>query len=98
AVLHLICGLSLSHSSFVLGCLRTIIHLATGENAAFADSLPKDPRTVLRDFNIEPSSVPFVCCPKCYSCYPLGPGNVYPERCTYRATNASPVCNRTLRK
>jgi hypothetical protein len=101
AVLHLLCGLSLAHSSFVLGCLRMILHLSSGTNTgfgSFADHLPKDTRTLLRDFDIEPSSIPFVCCPKCFSCYPIGPNDAYPERCPYRATDTSSVCNRTLQK
>jgi Transposase family tnp2 len=102
--LHLLCGLSLRHCNFILGCLGLIIRLARGPGSntepgpsLFRD-IPLDTRTLLRDMDIEPSSLAFVCCPKCYKCYMLDDSNSYPERCTNKATSTSNVCHRRLRK
>jgi hypothetical protein len=62
-------------------------------------SVHADIRTVLDEMNLEPSTKAFVCCPRCFSCYPFTPGETtYPTHCTRQDTPTSRVCNRLLRK
>jgi len=60
--------------------------------------MPVDPRTVIDAFNLNPVSKTFVCCPKCFSCYPLDDSHSYPERCSFKSTPDAATCNRLLRK
>ncbi|KAG1885889.1 uncharacterized protein F5891DRAFT_1232191 [Suillus fuscotomentosus] len=60
--------------------------------------MPVDPRTVIDAFNLNPVSKTFVCCPKCFSCYPLDDSHSYPERCPFKSTPDAATCNRLLRK
>ncbi|KAG1881307.1 hypothetical protein F4604DRAFT_1521823, partial [Suillus subluteus] len=64
---------------------------------AITSSIPIDPRTVIDTFNLNPASKAFVCCPKCFSCYPLDDREGYPERCTTKSTPDAATCNRLLR-
>lgn len=64
-------------------------------------TVPADMRTVLNFMNLTPSTESFVCCPRCFFLYPIGPSDTspsYPERCTNRFAPDSEPCNRTLRK
>jgi hypothetical protein len=107
-VLHYICGVSFARCKFVLHAIRKILELAyrsrggslTVEEHLVLNSLPNDPRTMFRQFDIEEDTKAFVCCPKCYKCYTMDPENreSYPVRCTNEPTSTSGPCNRTLRK
>lgn len=61
---------------------------------------PNDTETILSFMNLEPKTKAFVCCPTCFQIYPFDPKSppTYPEQCTYRATQRSPECKRSLRK
>ena len=62
-------------------------------------SVHADLRTVLDELKLEPSTKAYVCCPRCFSCYPFTPGDTtYPTHCTKQDTPSSPVCSRLLRK
>ncbi|KAG1772120.1 hypothetical protein EDD22DRAFT_741923, partial [Suillus occidentalis] len=70
AILHLLCGTSLSHCQFILYCVKLLLELSSASHA-ITSSIPVDPRTVIDTFDLNPVSKAFVCCPKCFSCYSL---------------------------
>ena len=62
-------------------------------------SVYSDIRTVLDELRLEPTTKAYVCCPRCFTCYPFSPGDTtYPTHCTKQDTPSSRVCNRRLRK
>lgn len=51
--------------------------------------------------DLTPTMESYVCCPRCFFLYPLGPSDTspsYPERCTNRDAPDADPCNRTLRR
>ncbi|KAI6028259.1 hypothetical protein F5J12DRAFT_678078, partial [Pisolithus orientalis] len=102
AVLHLLCGVSMDHCTFILSGLHLVLKLSllvqsmsSGEAANNADSVPQDIRSVVDALSLSPVTKEFVCCPKCFSCYPL---ESFPERCTNQDTPSSAICQRLLQK
>lgn len=64
------------------------------------DRLPKDPRTVLNRFDLDPRCSSFLQCPECYSLYPYN-GTItstLPEfdKCTHKPTPTSLPCDAPL--
>jgi len=77
--------------------MKLLVELLSAPSA-ITSNIPIDPRTVLDTFDFKPASKAFVCCPKCFSCYPLDDSDPYPERCTFQSTPDAVTCNRLLRK
>lgn len=101
SVLHLLCGLSLDHCNFVLAAANLLLSLSPQTLDTESRAVPADMRTVLNFMNLTPATESFVCCPRCFFLYPVGPSDTspsYPERCTNRYAPDSDPCNRTLRK
>lgn len=64
------------------------------------NSIPRDVRTALAAFDLEPPLVSYVCCPRCCALYPQGSldeDGQYPERCENKETSESDVCGAPLR-
>jgi hypothetical protein len=104
ATLHLICGVSIEHCSFVLGALQLIIsmalQLAQYANVSMMDDIPSDIRTVIDILDVMPKGEAYVCCPKCFILYwvdPNNPKSSYPEICTNQEVDKEP-CGAKLRK
>lgn len=90
-IMHLFTGLNRRAASLLLVCLRTIVRLSmttlrrTGNQAMSPTSPPliyKDPCSVINQFDMEPWTQSYVCCPECFALY----DSPCPFRCTYRAT------------
>ncbi|KAF8575015.1 hypothetical protein K439DRAFT_1275654, partial [Ramaria rubella] len=77
AVLHLMCRVSRACCNFVLVALHYLLQTALGLSHPVnewyqkrtVDSVPRDVRTVLSHFNIEPVLISYVLCPKCCALY-----------------------------
>jgi hypothetical protein len=101
AVCYLLCSMLMDQSNFILSALRLIVQLAQsqlGKRSAtqvIEDDIPRDIRTVARDLSLDPVTTEFVCCPKCFCCYPFDSSL---ERCTHEETPTSQPCGRLLRK
>ena len=105
ATLYLASGVSMDHCGFLLAGIRLLLNFSLSSQSpvdprttSVLSSIPGDIRTVLDVLDLKPATTAFVCCPKCFCCYPLDNSAPYPDRCTYRDTPSSPVCNRELRK
>ena len=105
AALHLVCGVSIDHCSFVLGSLRLIVTMAlqTAQRSNVASTsgdIPGDVRTVVDILDVTPKGEAYVCCPKCFFLYwvdPDNPKSCYPETCTNQEVDNNP-CSAKLRK
>ncbi|KAJ3501861.1 hypothetical protein NLJ89_g9152 [Agrocybe chaxingu] len=88
------------HLAGLRGLLR-----ATGASQDAIDSIPMDPRSAGRGFNLDPVTRTFICCPSCHCLYPYNPGDS-PEdedspsisHCLHTRTPGSPMCNTPLWK
>lgn len=114
-VLYILAGLSRSNSNFVLNALRVIV-LATGTVCARIGThipsepinhlldpseWPRDIRTALNTFKVDPVTIHYACCKKCFSIYPptylkSTDEPQYPTHCTFRETSGSKECNTRL--
>jgi hypothetical protein len=100
AVLHLFSHLSIDSCGFLLHGLHLLLTIAIpasepGRRSTLS-SIHSDIRTVLSQMNLDPATKAYVCCPRCFKCYPLT--SDYPVRCTNQDTPSSTICNRLLRK
>jgi hypothetical protein len=70
------------------------------ERFKISRSIPSDVRTVINSLEINPKSIPFVCCPKCFCTFPIDPSdaNSYPEFCTHQQTPKSKPCGTRLQE
>ncbi|OBZ65032.1 hypothetical protein A0H81_14995 [Grifola frondosa] len=101
-LLHLIYGLPKRASRVLLAGLRCIIRLSLkygNNNLGVRDQrllsqLARDPDTVLRAFNLDPSVASYICCPECYALYE--DTTSAPSTCTFRSTAESAPCNAKL--
>ncbi|KAG1848453.1 hypothetical protein F4604DRAFT_1973851 [Suillus subluteus] len=95
--MHLVCGLSCRAASLLLVCLRSIIHLsgASSTEAPISLNIPRDPRTVIGSFELEPRTRSYVCCPACFALHDTSP---LPLFCMHRPTPTSRLCNTKLWK
>jgi hypothetical protein len=97
-LMHLVFHLSRRATSILLVGMRCML-LAHGPGLE-SDKLPNDPRTVLKQFNLDPHCSSFLQCPACYALYPYT-GTVTSnspefEKCTHRPTPSSPPCDVAL--
>ncbi len=60
---------------------------------ALLRKIPRDPRTIISRFRIDPVTRSYVCCPSCFALYIDKP---LPAICTHQATPSSNVCNTKL--
>jgi hypothetical protein len=103
AVLHLFSHVSMDHCNWALRSIRLMLALAmrpfdVGKDPTLS-SIHSDIRTVLDEMNLRPATRSYVCCPRCFTCYPFVPGGTsYPTHCTKKDTPTSRPCNRLLRK
>lgn len=72
-------------TSFLIQCIIGILE-AAGASPDVIARIPKDPRTMVGDYDIEPILTPHLSCPKCFALYPLDPRF---QRCTYRKPGAT---------
>ncbi|KAL6300925.1 hypothetical protein BKA93DRAFT_694783, partial [Sparassis latifolia] len=77
-VLSLICHVSRERCNFVLYVLQFIMrHLGEKEAGStgsriensHVQEIPSDSRTLLRQFNLDPTVRSYICCPRCYCLY-----------------------------
>ncbi|TFY58194.1 hypothetical protein EVJ58_g6565 [Rhodofomes roseus] len=108
AVVHLLCGVSLSRCGWLLEALRELLSMSCellsppGSTPdlnfeRIISAIPADARTIVSDLSISPTTKPFVCCPSCFACYSFGEDNQYPDRCTAQLS-ADDLCGAELRK
>ena len=100
AVLHLISHLSIDNCGFLLRSFYLLLSLAMPTHDAgrqsTLSSIHSDIRSVLCQMNLDPVTKAYICCPRCFKCYPLT--SDAPTHCTNQDTPSSAVCNRLLRK
>lgn len=78
---------------------RTYSVLTTSQQSLL-DELPRDIRTALKRFDIEPDVTYYACCPKCFATYaPIGDNKddpEYPSICSHRDTPDQDECGHWL--
>ncbi|KAI6098652.1 hypothetical protein EDD16DRAFT_1498276 [Pisolithus croceorrhizus] len=93
-VLSLLCGISRKQATFVLITLKFIISwtsqsFSTSDQVPDLNMFPRDYRTLLRHFDLDPHLHSYICCPSCFALYP--DSSTAPDECSNcRAQNESP--------
>lgn len=99
AVLHLLCGVSIDQTVFLMDSLKMLLVQSADGDAAkqrrLAAGIPGDVRGALKALDLEPKTEAFVCCTKCFALYPIS-DNLFPPQCTYRQASSSPPCGESL--
>lgn len=57
------------------------------------DDIPRDPRTVLKRYNLEPTLDTYPCCPSCFALYPI---TSTPSLCVYKSVPTGSPCGTKL--
>jgi hypothetical protein len=91
-VLRLLFNLSRRRTDVVLAGLRDMLRLSNVPSEQLK-YLPRDSRTVLEKFRLDPTTTTYVMCPECYALYPL---TVTEERCSHKPTEHSEPCGAPL--
>ncbi|KAI0313293.1 hypothetical protein OF83DRAFT_1086428 [Amylostereum chailletii] len=89
------------------GVVDTVEMLLAGFRSAFQSvpgassivkAIPKDPRTILSRYPLDPVTLVYVCCAGCYCLYSYDVSNRenIPDLCTFKATPESRLCNHPL--
>lgn len=91
-VLRYIFNLSRQKTSVVLAGIRDILRLA-GVSADQLNEVPRDPRTALTRFDLDPVFRTYSMCSGCYALYPIS-GTLM--ACTFRPTPGDSPCGRPL--
>ena len=91
-MLRFIFNLSRRKTSVVLAGVRDILRLA-GVSADQLNEVPRDPRTALKRFNLDPVFQTYTMCSKCYALYSI---SGTPTDCTFRPTPSDPPCGQLL--
>lgn len=94
-LMHLVFHLSRRATMVMLMGMRCMLS-SQGASHDIIDQVPKDPRTVLNRFNLDPRCSSLLQCPVCYALYPYN-GTMTPatgeiDRCSYKPTPSSPPC------
>ncbi|KAF9231763.1 hypothetical protein BU15DRAFT_7436, partial [Melanogaster broomeanus] len=98
--LSLLCGISQRQASFTLAVLKLImdwlVPLAnlSEEHKAALKGIPRDYRTLLKRFDLDPRLRSYTCCPSCFALYKDSLHE--PETCTYRKAPDQPPCGASL--
>lgn len=91
-VLRYIFNLSRRKTTVVLAGVRDILRLA-GVSADQLGEVPRDPRTALKRFNLDPVFRTYTICSDCYALYPI---SGTPMDCTFRPTPGDSPCGQHL--
>ncbi len=102
AILNVLCNVSIDHCTFLLHGIRLALELALSiggasdvdVNSRISD-IPSKVASIIGSLDVEPDSIGYVCCPKCFACYPM---ETYPTKCSNQEAPDAPVCDRTLRQ
>lgn len=92
---HLLFTLPRRHSSILLAGQRAIFR-NTAELRPFVGMIPKDPRTVVAKFNLDPVLHVRLCCPQCFCLYDYVPSDPSPLFCTHKPTPSDNPCGAPL--
>jgi hypothetical protein len=110
AWLHLYTGLSRARTNQVLRALGLILNSviqlteflfrAAGFHSVDLPHLaiPRDIRSVYRGGTLNPDFIRTVCCPKCFSLYPVTSNRQIPEHCTWKESRRTRACGAPLFK
>lgn len=105
AVMLVISGTSESTCGFLLKGLSVVAELCLSSTGSSADSaltllrgIGTDSRRVIKALKLTPDARSYVCCPKCYACYPQTSEDSYPDKCYHKKTPSSTECGCKLRK
>lgn len=90
-VLQYLFHLSRRKTKVILIGTRTLLQIA-GVDENRLKAIPIDPASILNNFNLDPVTVEYACCPKCYAVYPKD--NAPPE-CTFHDPGG-PICHTPL--
>ncbi|KIO05132.1 hypothetical protein M404DRAFT_9134 [Pisolithus tinctorius Marx 270] len=96
-VLTLLCGVSRKQAGFSLVVLKQMIHWlsgGSGETGVDTTILPRDPRTLLQFFDLNPRLRSYTCCPSCFALYP--DSAPVPDNCTNQKASDEPSCDTSL--
>lgn len=91
-VLRYIFNLSRRKCNVVLAGVRDLLRIA-GVPSDQLDEVPRDPRTALKRFDLDPVFQTYTMCSKCYALYSI---SGTPMCCTFRSTPSNPPCGETL--
>ena len=104
-VMLVISGVSENTCGFLLKGFSLVAELCLSQTGPLTDQARRllrgigtDSRRVVRSLKLTPDARSYVCCPKCYACYPQTSDNSYPDKCIYKKTPSSKECGRRLRK
>ena len=76
----------------MLAGVRDIVRLA-GVPTDQLEEVPRDPRTALNRFNLDPVFQTYTMCSKCYALYPITGTQIH---CTFKPTHSDPPCGEPL--
>lgn len=95
-VLMLLCGVSRKQAGFTLVVLNQMIHWLgqNDEQSVNTTTLPRDPRTLLQYFDINPRLRSYTCCPLCFALY--SDSAPAPDNCTNQKATDEPPCGASL--
>lgn len=106
-ITHVIFRLPRRASAVLLAGIHCIVRLAAQFNSVsgtqrtnrelerlLAD-IPNDPKSMIKHLDIDPQTVSYVCCPRCFALYDTTQ-DPRPDICTHRATSESEPCGASL--
>ena len=95
-VLTLLCGISRKQAGFTLVVLNQVIRWLgpNDEQDVNTTILPRDPRTLLQYFDLNPRLRSYTCCPLCFALYPDSAPT--PDNCTNQKASGEPPCGTSL--
>ena len=95
-VLTLLCGVSRKQAGFTLVVLNQMIHWLgqNDEQSVNTTTLPRDPRTLLQYFDLNPRLRSYTCCPSCFALY--SDSAPAPDNCTNQKATDEPPCGASL--
>ena len=100
-----ISGVSESTCSFLLKGFSLVAEMCLSQSGPLTPqsdhllrSIGVDTRRVIKALRLTPNARSYVCCPKCFACYPQTSDTSYPTACTFKKTPSSVECGRRLRK
>ncbi|EIW54249.1 uncharacterized protein TRAVEDRAFT_132588, partial [Trametes versicolor FP-101664 SS1] len=109
-VMHLLEGVPRRSSALLLAGLRVVISATlkyarhpgglNEQDKSLVKDISRDPRTILRRYNLEPTLEPYVCCMACFALYPVTscPVNCIQLQCSSSAPCGAPLTRiRTIR-
>ena len=95
-LMHLVFHLSRRATMVMLVAMRCMLS-SQGTNRDLIDQVPKDPRSILNHFDLDPWCSSLLQCPVCYALYPYSgtvtSAEVETARCSYKPTPNSSSCD-----